>query len=44
MFFLEVSGNCIHAMEADGTNRRIIVTNCRLPDGIVVDARAGHIY
>jgi hypothetical protein len=44
LFFLELSGNRIHAMNPDGSDRKTIVTDCRLPDGIVVDAAAGHIY
>ena len=31
-------------MSPDGSDRKAIVTNCRLPDGIVVDVGAGHIY
>jgi hypothetical protein len=31
-------------MNPDGSDRKTIVTNCHLPDGIVVDAEAGHIY
>jgi len=44
IFLLELSGDCIHSMNPDGSNRKTIVTHCRLPDGIVVDAEAGHIY
>src|SRR6516165_6389596 len=44
LFLLELSGDRIHSMNPDGSDRKVIVTNCRLPDGIVVDARAGHIY
>ena len=44
LFLLELSGDRIHAMNPDGTDRKTIVTNCHLPDGIVVDAQAGHIY
>src|SRR6267142_2486197 len=44
LFVLELSGDCIHSMDPDGSNRRTIVTDCHLPDGIVVDAQAGHIY
>ena len=44
LFVLELSGGRIHSMNTDGSNRRTIVTDCRLPDGIVVDAQAGHIY
>jgi hypothetical protein len=32
-------------MNPDGSDRKTIVTDCHhLPDGIVVDAEAGHIY
>jgi hypothetical protein len=44
LFVLELSGDRIHSMNPDGTDRKTIVTNCHLPDGIVVDAQAGHIY
>ena len=44
LFLLEMSGDRIHAMNPDGSDRRTIVTGCHLPDGIVVDAAAGHIY
>jgi hypothetical protein len=44
LFLLELSGDRIHSMKPDGSDRKTIVTNCRLPDGIVVDAAAGHIY
>jgi len=44
LFVLELSGGRIHSMNTDGSNRKAIVSDCRLPDGIVVDANAGHIY
>jgi hypothetical protein len=44
LFLLELSGDRIHSMNPDGSDHKIIVTNCRLPDGIVVDTEAGHIY
>ena len=44
LFFLEASGGRIHSMKADGSDSRVIVTGTRIPDGIVVDAQAGHIY
>ncbi|MBP1093806.1 3-hydroxyacyl-CoA dehydrogenase [Bradyrhizobium diazoefficiens] len=31
-------------MNTDGSERTTIVTGCHLPDGIVVDVEAGHIY
>jgi DNA-binding beta-propeller fold protein YncE len=44
LFVLELSGGSIHSMSPDGSDRKAIVTNCHLPDGIVVDVGAGHIY
>jgi|KBSMisStandDraft_5_1062788.scaffolds.fasta_scaffold08799_7 hypothetical protein len=44
LFLLEMSGDRIHSMRPDGSDRKTIVTGCHLPDGIVVDAEAGHIY
>jgi hypothetical protein len=44
LFVLELSGGRIHSMSADGSDRSVIVTDCHLPDGIAVDAAAGHIY
>ncbi|WP_245285783.1 hypothetical protein [Bradyrhizobium japonicum] len=31
-------------MNRDGSNRKVIVTDCQLPDGLAVDVRAGHVY
>jgi hypothetical protein len=44
LFFLEASGGRIHSVNTDGSDRKVIVTGCRVPDGIVVDVEAGHIY
>jgi hypothetical protein len=44
LFVLELSGDRIHSMNPDGSDRKTIVTNCRFPDGIVVDTEAAHIY
>src|SRR5438876_1914633 len=44
LFVLELSGGRIHSMSPDGSDRKVIVTNCHLPDGIAVDVEAGHIY
>ena len=44
LFFLEASGGRIHSANADGSDRKVIVTGGRVPDGIVVDLEAGHIY
>src|SRR6266550_5500677 len=44
LFVLELSGDRIHSMSPDGSDRKVIVTDCQLPDGIAVDVGAGHIY
>jgi hypothetical protein len=44
LFVLELSGGRIHSMNLDGSDNKTVVTDCRLPDGIVVDAQAGHIH
>ena len=44
LFVLELSGGRIHAMNPDGSDRRVIATDCHLPDGIAIDVEAGHIY
>jgi sugar lactone lactonase YvrE len=44
LFVLELSANRIYSMNTDGSDRKVIVTDCQLPDGIAVDVRAGHIY
>jgi hypothetical protein len=44
LFVLELNAGNIHVMNTDGSGRQTIVTGCHLPDGIVVDVGAGHIY
>lgn len=44
LFVLEASGNRVFSVNPDGSDRKVIVTECRLPDGIAVDVEAGHIY
>src|SRR5881275_1490700 len=44
LFFLEASGGRVHSVNTDGSDRKVIVTGCRVPDGIAVDVKAGHIY
>ena len=44
LFFLEVSTGRVLSANPDGSDRKVIVTGCRLPDGVVVDGEAGHIY
>ena len=44
LFILDLSGGRVFSVNPDGSDRRVIVTDCPHPDGIVVDAEAGHIY
>src|SRR5712692_11304574 len=44
LFVLDLSAGRIVSMNTDGSDRRVIVTDCRYPDGIAVDVEAGHIY
>ena len=44
LFFLEASGGRILSVNADGSDRKVILSGCRIPDGVVVHLEAGHIY
>jgi hypothetical protein len=44
LFVLDLSGGRIFSLNADGSDLKVIVKECRHPDGIVVDIEAGHIY
>jgi DNA-binding beta-propeller fold protein YncE len=45
LFFLSVSSGQVFSANPDGSDLRVIVSEGRrLPDGIVVDADAGHLY
>jgi len=44
LFVLDLSGNRLFSMNPDGSDQKVLVTECRHPDGVVVDVEAGHIY
>jgi hypothetical protein len=44
LFVLDLSGGHVLSLNPDGSDRKVIVADCRHPDGIVVDAEGGHIY
>src|SRR6476620_140730 len=44
LIVIEVNDNRIHSMNTHGSDKKTILTGCRLPDGIAVDVAAGHIY
>ena len=44
LFVLDLGAGRIFSMNPDGSEKKIIVTDARNPDGIAVDAEHGHIY
>jgi hypothetical protein len=44
LFLLDLSDNCVVSLNSDGSDRKVIVTECRYPDGVAVDVAAGHVY
>jgi len=44
LFVLDLSGARIFSVSTDASDVRTLVTGCRHPDGIAIDAVAGHIY
>jgi hypothetical protein len=45
LYFLDASGGRILSVKPDGSDRKVILTAVGpIPDGIVVDVEAGHIY
>jgi hypothetical protein len=44
LFILDLAEGRVFSVNPDGTDRKVIASGGRLPDGIVVDAEAGHLY
>jgi DNA-binding beta-propeller fold protein YncE len=44
LFLLDLSDDRAVSLNSDGSDREVIVTECRYPDGIAVDVVAGHVY
>ena len=44
LFVLDLGAGRVFSLNPDGSDPKTLVTDCRHPDGIVVDAEAGHIY
>src|SRR6476620_8263937 len=42
LFFLEASNGRVMSVNPDGSDRKVIATEGRVPDGLVIEA--GHIY
>ncbi|MFF4116865.1 3-hydroxyacyl-CoA dehydrogenase [Streptomyces sp. NPDC001714] len=45
LFVLEASGGGrLFSVRPDGSDKTVLVTGCRIPDGVAVDVGAGHVY
>ena len=44
LFILDLSGGRVFTVNPDGSDKRVIVTDCHWPDGVAVDVEKGHIY
>src|SRR5258707_14733801 len=44
LFFLEASQGRILSVGPDGSDKKVLVTDCRIPDGVAIDVEAGHLY
>ncbi|MDR3618748.1 MAG: hypothetical protein P4L85_05310 [Paludisphaera borealis] len=44
LFVLDLSGDRVLSLNPDGSDRKVVVTECRHPDGIVVEVESGHIF
>jgi len=44
LFVLDLSGGRVLSMNTDGSGKKVIASECRLPDGVVVDVEAGQVY
>src|SRR5882724_914443 len=44
LFILDLSGGRVLSTNPDGSDKRILATDCQMPDGVAVDVEGGHIY
>jgi hypothetical protein len=45
LFVLEVSGGGrVFSTKPDGSDKHVLVTGCKVPDGVAVDVAGGHVY
>jgi DNA-binding beta-propeller fold protein YncE len=44
LFVLNLSAGLVLSMTPDGNDQQVIASQCHLPDGVAVDAAAGHVY
>ena len=44
LFVLNVSAGVVLSMTPEGKDQQVIASHCHIPDGVAVDAAAGHVY
>jgi len=44
LFILDLAEGRVFSVKPDGTDKKLIASGERMPDGVVVDVEAGHIY
>ncbi len=44
LFILELAEGRVFSVNPDGSDKKVVVAGCRMPDGVVVDVEAGHLY
>ena len=44
LFILDLAEGRVFSVKPDGSDKKILATGSRMPDGIAVDAEAGHLY
>jgi len=44
LVILDLSGGRVFTANPDGSNKKVIVTDCHWPDGVAVDVEGGYIY
>jgi len=44
IFLLDLSGGRVLSLNPDGSDKRIVASDCHWPDGVAVDLSAGHVY
>ena len=44
LFVLDLTEGRVFSIKPDGSDKRTVITDCRMPDGVVVDTEAGHLY
>jgi hypothetical protein len=44
LYLLDLSGGRVLSLNSDGSDKTVVATDCHWPDGVAVDADAGHVY